>query len=425
VKHAYAAILIAAAVTAPGARAQLTEGDECKLQREVSAKMVVAAKGDVETSIEAGKKIKVTKPGRFFTRLMVGDVLHLVPTEELEVACPIEREMCRLKAPIKMAAGDQAAGERRKIFKVGADAEIIIVGRGPRRTRVVVGDVHGEMNSQHLEQLCVPIDANKPKSSGTKTSKTDKLPAVPPGAKVGVMPFAMARQINPREAQMLEEQLADALKGWRSDVMGPGTPRPDEKLLRQDFKKHLEFSRERAARMGLTHMVTGHLSGDGTRLVLGLGVVDVKTGKLLKGVRARPTFQAGDPWAQDTAGLVQVALPGGKAFTPKKRGDATEVATQDTRVATGGSYARPPFYANGLAWTTLGLGAALAASGAGVGFWATTDVETNAATPVTDPARTQAANTAMTKAIVADSLYGAAAVAALTSIVFFATGLDW
>lgn len=415
------ALLLPFALAAP-ARAQLAEGDVCKLRKNVDAKLRNDTRGEMHTELEAGTELVIERPGRAVMRVTAGEVSALVETEVLEAACFVDREVCKLTAPVKMATG---ISDARKIFKVKAGAEVVILRRGSKRTDVQVGELIGQMNSSHLKQSCRPVKQPTGSVAAAEETAQLRLPRPPAGVTGAVLPFAFAKQVNPMEARMFHDQLGDSMKAYRSDVMLVKDLGQSDKTLQRDLKAHVEASRDIARRMGLSYFITGHLSGRGSQFALALSVVDVKSGRLLKGVKARPTVQAGDPWAEHAAGFIQEVLPGGKPYEPPKKTEAADpTEPQQTRTAGGGSYEGRPFYLNGLAWTALGTAAVLAGGGAATGFWASTDVEPYTQTPRTNGDRQEIGNFAMAKAVVADSLFGASIVAVTLSLVFFVTGID-
>lgn len=420
----------AVALVSSGARAELEAGDDCRLSGALPVKLRNSVQGSVETELARGTDITITEPGLQFSRITAGELEALVPTTALEAVCAVPRERCVLQDAIKMATSG-APGGKQKVFKVKAGATVSVLERGPARSRVVVGGVLGRVNTDHLDEKCKELpDRKSAAASKSEAPATDTgaIAPAPAGTRVAVIAFAVAPTGSAIDARAFEDDLTQALLKRRGDVMGPRDPRPDAKARVQDAKQHLANAGKIGAQMGVPFVVTGQLAREGESRVLALSVYDVKAGRVVRTIRARPTYHEDDPWADVTSGFLNEVLPGGTKYVPPKKAedDASKGPSMPVQKSADGAWRDgPPWYTNGLAYTTLGAGVLLATGGALTGYWASTDVEAHAATASTAASRTDLANAAMTKAIVADGLYATAALAAVASLLFFVTGFDW
>lgn len=300
-------------VVAAPAHAELAAGDACKLSAPVVVKLRSSVQGTIETELSAGTEITVTDPGLQVTRIVSGEVEALAPTPPLEAACAAVKERCVLAEAIKMATAPGAGGKQ-KVFRVKQGATLSVLERGPSRSRVLVGGVLGRVNTRHLDEKCRRVALAPPSGAVTDEEEApddelDVAPA-PEGVRVAVLAFAIAPGASAVDARAFEDELSAALQRRRGDVVGPPGPRPDEDARRMDAAAHLAAAAKLGARMGVPYVVTGHLARDGATRVLSLSVYDVKKGRLVRTVRARPTYHKKDPWADVTSRYLNEVLPG-------------------------------------------------------------------------------------------------------------------
>ncbi len=426
--------LLACLLSSSPLHAELDAGQECRLSGPLVVKLRNSVQGSVETELSAGTPITITEPGLQFSRLMSGEVEALAPTSALEAVCAAAVERCVLQDAIKMAT-ERSGRKKQKVFKVKKGATLSVLERGKQRSRVVVGGVLGRVNTDHLDEKCKTLPATKgseasgkPRAGGGGGTSAAVIAPAPAGVRVAVLAFSLAPSGSAVDARAFEDDLTSALLKRRGDVMGPRDPRPDAKARLSDAKKHLSEAAQIGAQMNVPYVITGQLGRDGEHRVLSLSVYDIKAGRVVRTLRARPTYHKQDPWADVTSGFLNEVLPGGTKYVPPQGDEEPEpvpAAPLPKASAKGAWSDGPPWYTNGLAYTSLGAGVLLATGGALTGYWASTDVAARNSTTLTDGSRRELANAAMTKAIVADSLYATAALAAVASVVFFVTGLDW
>lgn len=292
--------LVVAALLAPSARAELTEGDQCRLSRPLLVKMRDAS--GVQTELARGTLIAIEKPGRFFTRVRAGSVAALAPRSPLEAACRKAQERCRVEEPLKMAADPKAGGEPR-VFRVKAGAEVTVVERGERRARVLVDGVGGQVNARFLRERCRVL-TDEPDASPHGSPAT-----LPRGARVLVVPFSVGPGARGVDARAFEDALASALAKRRGDVLAPVEPRPGLKERRVEADAHVRAAWDSARALGAPYVLTGHVAEEQQRSTVSVTLLDVASGRSLKRVRAHPTGSPEDPWADIVSGRLHGALP--------------------------------------------------------------------------------------------------------------------
>lgn len=305
---------LASLVTTSAARAELAAGDACKLSAPVVVKLRSSVQGTVETELPAGTDITISDPGLQVTRILSGEVEALAPTSPLEAACAKVKERCVLDDAIKMATAPSAGG-RQKVFRVKRGATLSVLERGPSRARVLVGGVLGRVNTAHLDEKCRRVAVPSARGAGDERAEDASegelaIAPAPEGVRVAVLPFAIAPGASAVDARAFEDELAAALQQRRGDVVGPQGERPGAEARRMDAQAQLADAAALGARMGVPYVITGHLARDGATRVLSLSVYDVKKRRLVRTVRARPTYHQKDPWADVTSKYLNEVLPG-------------------------------------------------------------------------------------------------------------------
>lgn len=309
---------LALALASPTARAELSSGDDCRLSKPLLVKLRNSVQGSVETELPRGTEITISDAGLQVSRIQSGEVEALASTSSLEAVCAVPRARCVLTEPIKMATERSPRGGKSKVFKVKAGATLSILERGPSRSRVLVGNVRGRVNTEHLDEKCRQLAEG---ASAPVTAAATVGSVTPPaaGTRVAVLPFVVAKNASAVDARVFEDRITEALQKRRRDVVGPKDPRPAASERLADPKQHLATDGQVGAQLGVPYVVAAHLSGQGKARVLSLSVVDVRSGRVVRTVRARPTHREADPWADVSSGFLHEVLPGGaKHRGPKK-----------------------------------------------------------------------------------------------------------
>lgn len=429
---------LALAISAP-AHAGLRTGDRCKATRQVTLK----AESGLDTTVSAGDEIEVLKPGRTFTRVLVGDLEGRIATVDLEEICSPARDLCTLQAPIKMT---EAKRGKKRAFKIKAGAEVEIVEAGKKRARVRIGNMEGLVKVAELKERCEPkaepraaaVDKAERRDAGeTKPDGKTTFPDLPPvtpapsGVKVALLPFAVGPGVDPVAHRHIEDSVAGAFLEGRTDAAAfleqPGLVEERDRPL----KDHLNLARRIGAAMGVDVVLTGRLDKDpkdAKAFSLQLAAVDVKASRVRKGVTLHPTLRPEDPWASAAARVFAPALPKGGARVEAPPVDEQIEAPKEGSVTPSEEAwpdAQKPWFTNTLAYTTLGTAALLAVGGAATGTFAWLDAEAYRAATQAASVRPGLATQSVVKGAVADGLYAAALVLTATTGVLFVTGVDY
>lgn len=215
---------------------------------------------------------------------------------------------------------------------------------------------------------------------------------------------------------------------------------------------------------GAAALLAVHVGRRNEDLLVSIAQIDAKTGKITKGVRAAVVLDQQNLWADDLLAQLLPTLPpatpeektlvrllaerekklppievvgGSVGVTADGNHNATNntggVGPDDNKTgklgSSDGSVWNPrqikPWHTNAFGLTLLGVGGAAAAAGIGVGMWSELEVQTALALPQSSNDRPVFSESALTKSIVADSLYVAGAVFGIAAWGVFAAGVDY
>jgi TolB-like protein len=299
------AALFPAVVTLLGAAgaAAFEDGDVCKLKAPLEI-TVRSRAGQVRAQVEAGQEVEVRGVGDTTLRVHAGETEGLVAATDLEAACAGSLRLCRVADTVVLVERTDGTG---RSFRIKAGADLSVLREGREWGQVRIGDLEGYVKSDELGVRCKTEGGGGEASAGAEEPVSSDR-ADGPG--VLVVPFYVASgDVSEKVADALSTALFDELGVYRPDAV-----LADQALLAKDkqirtlpLKPAQADAAKRAQSAGLAYAVTGRLERAGEGYVLSVVVVEAKTGKVVKAVKARPTVAAEDPWA--TAALA-VLLPG-------------------------------------------------------------------------------------------------------------------
>lgn len=431
-------LLVGGAGSALAAPPAYLVGETCALK----GKLRVSVKGKKrKATVKRGEKLEVVLAGPRFTEIKAGDIQGLVGNRALKKVCAIKRERCTLREPVKVKGTLKLDG---KAFRVKKSGRVTLMRYGAKWIDVQSGDLTGQARPAALAAACpklkgkiegavAAIQAAEAANSAKLAAVADAPvagtePAAPPSSGLLIMAFGVAEGASPSRAAQYFSLLRREVGKLRTDAGVGGHP-AGVTSKPTGLKEHLTAARAQAREARAKWLLTGRLVTEGGD-TLTLALVDVETGKMLKGINARPTGRSDDPWVQKGAALVLEPLPpaDGAAPAPPPTPDAPPIHAQPASAAV--ADAAPvendsPWYANGLAYTVLGTGVVVAGSGAIVGTVAMLDRAAFDGTPQVDGGRSALGQRATAEAVTADALYLSAGVVTVAALLLFATGIDY
>jgi hypothetical protein len=435
-----AAVVVVALALGLSAGAHAFErGETCTLKAPLLITINTPA-GTLETTLDPGGDVEVLAVGdEGRLRVGTGDAKGSVATRDLEAACAGTLQMCRLSQEMLVFEKNRSDS---KSWKLKAGAPVSVLRTGKVWAHVWVTDIEAFAKVDDLRPRC-PLNggggAVKETGAEPVTEEVDRGD----GPGVLFLPFLVEDGAPIGIADQLADVFFDRLAVYRPDAARLADDGDRTTKNATTWRKHVTERAARARGAGLAYVVVAKVgvapkdanagAAAGSGLVVSLVIVDAKTGTTVgKGLRARPSGRADDPWA-DT--LLYTYLPllrqaPGARLPPAPKASATTTPTSTTpstsptspTSTTASIGAEPvPWFAN--PWGYVALSGAVAAGAAAgvVGNLATVDnAAANAAAPV-DPERRALRESAFVNAVAADSLAVVAGVAAVTSVAVFAT----
>ena len=404
--------------------AALEKGDVCTLKAPLLV-TINRPEGKVETTLDPGTDVEVVVVGdEGRTRVSTGDAKGAVATRDLEAACAGTLQLCRLTKDLFVFEKNRSDSRSWKI-KQGAPLSVLRTGKVWAHVRV--DDLEGFAKADELLPRC-PLVGNSGvvKETGEPAPTEEVERGEGPG--VLLLPLLLEGAAPAGTADVLAETFFDRLAYYRPDA----ARLPMEGARQLNWKKHLQDSAARAKNAGLGYVVVGKLAvesvGDKGVLVVSLALVDTGSGATVKAVRARPTLDPDDPWAETMLGvllpLMRTAPGARQPELPKpKRGTQGAVDGPALPVRTVANATPPPspWFANPWGYVALGTAAAAGVGSGVVGALANADNTAANDTPPVNDERSALREQALVKSITSDSLAVVAGVAAVTTIVVFAS----
>ncbi|HEY4220589.1 MAG TPA: hypothetical protein VGO62_04585, partial [Myxococcota bacterium] len=430
------AVAFAALSLAPTRALAIEAGGECTLKSPLQITIKRPA-GVIESSLDQGAAVEVISVGDSGIAIVrSGEVKGGVSLADLESACAGALRSCTLSDNVMMYEENRSDS---RSWRVKAGADVSVLKRGKTWAAVRVGDLQGFVKADELAPACrisaedAPDRAHPDNTSSTSAASE----AVDRGDGPGllVLPFSLEDTAPAGAADALLETLFERVQYYRPDAGRLGADPGDRSRA---WKDEVAAAARRARGADLAYALVGRLavtppSADAPlteHYLLQLAIVDAKSGKVLKGVRVKPTMQAQDTWAERSLGDLLPALaaaPGSKLPTPSTgaklevAADPQQPAVENTGPKIAATQADTPWFENGWGYVTL-AGAVVAGAGSGLLGQVALDENdrANAAIQV-DKGRATLRNTALTEAITADSLGVVGAGLLIGTVVVFAT----
>jgi hypothetical protein len=318
-------------------------------------------------------------------------------------------------------------------FKIKEGADVSLLKRGKVWAAIRVGDLVGFVDSKEIARNC---KSTAPEEVVVFDESIDgPVASVERGDGPGVLLLTFSLEGNAPTG------VADAYfqNLWeRTGLYRPDAGKLDDESLRKlPWKKAVDASLQRAKGADMAYVLIGRVSIDDTpppagqvvaeSYVLQLGIYDTKSGKLLKGVRVKPSTRLDDRWAENALSKLLpeiAAAPGSRNPEPPRQVEVAQPAEQAPTTARGpseGAWVERSWLANPYGFVALGVGLLAGGGGAALAFIALDENEQANATPAVNDARAERRSDALWKGATADAL-GVVAVAALaTSAVVFIT----
>ncbi|MBM4279487.1 MAG: hypothetical protein FJ137_01560 [Deltaproteobacteria bacterium] len=415
------AIALVAVATVP-ARA-LVGGEACTLQSPLPV-TVERGRSRMDTSFERGTEVSVVyvgEDGR--AQISNGDLKGMVMLREVEAACAGTLRSCTAKAPFSLYERNRSDSTS---WPVTPGTAVSVLRTGKVWAHLVVRGREGFALVSGLDSRC----ASGGEAGDDAASPVADDPRGPPveevdrgdGPGILLLPFVADEGSPAARADQLFAAFAEHLAYYRPDV--GQLPLLGSRTV--VWKEHIDSAVRRARASGHAYALLGRLGSEGGVAVVSIALVDVATGRTVKGVRARPKAVGDDDWSDPALAALLPSIPPAPGSRLPTTRSVTATAPADTAapapaaIATTGEDWLRPWFANPWGYVALAAGAA---AGVGSGLMGQQALATNAeanATAVTDEARGLERRRALEQAIVADGLAVVAGVASVAAVVVFA-----
>jgi hypothetical protein len=423
-------VVVTMLAMAPGAHA-LVAGDACSLK--ATLPVIVQSGGtNVPTTFDAGTDVRLLyvedSGGR--GRISNGAVRGVVTMRELEAACAGTLRLCRATSAFSLFERNRSDS---RSWPVSPGTAVSVLRAGKVWAHLLVAEKEGFATVVDVNGRCSADDGGATEPS--ERPHADDASGAPvedvergEGPGILVLPFVLDDGAPVPVADRLAATFDEHLRTYRPDV--GHLPLLGSRTVA--WKDHVDGAIKRARAVGLAYALLARVSpepagkADGGGLVVSIAVIDVASGKTLKGVRAHPTSLDDDSWSDPALASLLPAIapaPGGRlpSVHPTTATTTTEPASSTTpKVATTGEGWSAPWFAN--PWGYLALGAAI---GSGVGAWyvGQAALEANAAanaTPSIDDKRAERRADALQQAVIADGLTATSALSGIAAVAIFA-----
>lgn len=310
------ACLLTPTVLLPSRAAAFEDGDVCKLKAPLEI-TVRTGGGQVRAQIEAGAEVEVRGVGDTTLRVHSGETEGLVATTDLEAACAGSLRLCRVAEAVVLVERTDGTG---RSFRIKEGADLSVLRQGREWGQVRIGDLEGYVKSDELDVRCKTAGGGK---NVPETARVDEGLAVDraDGPGVLVVPFYVASgEVSEKVADAFSSVLFDELGVYRPDaVLADAALLAKDKQIRTlPLKPAQDDAAKRATSVGLQYAVTGRLERYGEGYLLSVVVVEAKTGKVVKAVKARPTVAPEDPWATAALSVLLPSVPPAPGSTVPK-----------------------------------------------------------------------------------------------------------
>jgi hypothetical protein len=434
VKVLHPALLVVTLVTCAAPSFAFERGDTCTIKSSLSI-TVKRPNGTLELTLDKGTDIEVISVSDGgSTLIFAGDLKGVVSTLDLEHACAGTLRACKLKDPVMMFEQNRSDS---KSWRVKPGAEVMVLKKGKTWAAVRVGDLQGFVKSPDIANACVAVDDDADGDDGPTE-------AVERGEGPGVLllPFDLEGAAPAGDADALLDELFNRVAFYRPDAGRLGV----EGSRDIPWKDRVVAAAKRAKRAETAYVIVGRIAIEPKpadkpasewvdRYLLQLALVDAKTGKVVKGVKAHPTMRAQDQWAENALAVLIPpipAAPGSKLPVGTKKeglelapnvGEQAPVKKSEAPVQ---ESTEAPWFANVWGYLLLGAAAGAGAGAAVAGNFALAANDDANDAVQNDPRRAELRNTALTGAVVSDSLSAVAVGSLVAGVVVFATraGLD-
>ena len=423
-------VVVALLALAPAARA-LVGGEGCTLKATLPV-TVQSGGTNVATTFDAGTDIRVlyVEDSGGHGRISNGAVRGVVAMRELEAACAGSLRLCRATSAFSLFERNRSDS---RSWPVAPGTSVSVLRAGKVWAHLLVDEQEGFATVADVNGRCSADEGGAPPEP-TERARTDDTGAAPvedvergDGPGILVLPFVLDEGAPAPAADRLAATFDERLRTYRPDV--GHLPLLGSRTVA--WKEHVDGAVKRARATGFAYALLGRVAPDaaapppGSGLVVSIALVDVASGKTLKGVRARPKALEDDTWSEPALASLLPALapaPGSRVpsahAAPATATESPPTTTAPT-VATTGEGWSTPWFAN--PWGYLALGVAI---GSGVGAWylGQEALDTNDAanaTPTIDIERGERRATALRQAITADALTATSAVSVLATVAIF------
>jgi hypothetical protein len=289
----YAVVVLVLGALSSSSTWALDRGDVCTLKAPLP--MVVNRKqGRVEATIDRGVDVTVVTVGdEGRTRVTTGDATGSVATRDLEAACAGTLQVCKLTQPVTLYAKTRSDSQAWRL-KTGGLVSVLRSGKVWAHVRV--DDLEGFTDATDLRDHCV-IDAGGSVSDAAEPELSEEI-ARGEGPGILWLPFIVEGAAPVDDVDAVGVLFYDRLAAYRPDA----APVPLNLPRTSKWKAYAEAARTRAKASGFAFAMIGKvevadIEGKGT-LVASIAIIDAKSGRVLKGVRIKPTTRFADLWPE-------------------------------------------------------------------------------------------------------------------------------
>jgi hypothetical protein len=281
----------------------LDAGETCTLGAPLPVKIETRA-GTIESLLDKGTVMHVVVKGDTgMSQVEGGEVRGFAVSVDVDAACAGTLQLCALRNDLVVYEQNSSDSASTHV-KTGTTMRVL--KQGKTWAVVHVGDSYGFARTPELKSACMTSSG----AAVTDTPDTDSGIDLERGEGPGLLltPFTIDPGLPTGRVDAAFNALWAQASFFRPDA-GRSTPPSSTKARDVKWKAQVDASVERARAAGFAFVLVGHAAADGTAFSVELALIDVATGKSVKGVRVHPTSSRDDPWAENALAVLLPFMP--------------------------------------------------------------------------------------------------------------------